>query len=147
MRIPSTLRLPFHAATRFRLEQLVAEQLDVPWSVGWKLREMFLLGGPELAFARLLLERRRNLWLYRCNQRHFCGDFIAIDMSAPRHRRTYALELKMNEPVKVGAGGRQFAGLDGALAELAEVRGAPASDPLVLTAQGDGGALFDWLGR
>ena len=143
MRSPSTLRLPFHAAARFRLEQLIAAQLDVPWSVGWTLREMFALGGPEEDFARLLLDRRRNLWLYRCNQRHYCGDFIAIDMSAPRHRRTFALELKMNEALKIGAGGRQFAGLDDALAELAPVRG----DGPVVTAQGDGQALFTWLGR
>jgi hypothetical protein len=143
MRTPSTLRLPFHAAARFRLEQLIAEQLDVPWSVGWTLREMFALGGPELDFARLMLDRRRKLWLYRANQRHFCGDFLAVDMSAPRDRRTYALELKMNEPIKVGAGGRQFAGLDAALAELAPVRG----DGAVITVQGDGLALFEWLGQ
>ncbi|HVK73565.1 MAG TPA: hypothetical protein VM734_09600 [Kofleriaceae bacterium] len=143
MRVPSTLRLPFHAATRFRLEQLIASQLDVPWSVGWKLREMFELGGPELEFARVLLDRRRNLWLYRTNQRHFCGDFVAVDMSAPRHRRTYALELKSAEPVRVGVGGRQFAGLAGALAELADVIG----DGVVVTAQGDGDELLRWIGR
>ena len=143
MRVPSTLRLPFHAATRFRLEQLIASQLDVPWSVGWKLREMFELGGPELELARVLLDRRRNLWLYRTNQRHFCGDFVAVDMSAPRHRRTYALELKSGEPVRVGVGGRQFAGLAGALAELAGVIG----DGVVITAQGDGDELLRWIGR
>jgi hypothetical protein len=143
MRTPSTLRLPFHAAARFRLEQLIAEQLDVPWSVGWTLREMFALSGPEEDFARLLLDRRRNLWLYRCNQRHFCGDFIAIDMSAPRARRTYALELKSGEPLKVGAGGRQLANLPAALTELADVHG---GGPL-LTAQGAPDALFAWIGR
>ena len=143
MRIPSTLRLPFHAAGRFRLEQLLVAQLDVPWSVGWQLREMFALSGPELALARLLLERRRNLWLYRTNQRHYCGDFIAIDMSAPRDRRTYALEVKTGEPLRVGVGGRQFTGLPGALAELADVIGAG----VVVTAQGDGEAIVRWLGR
>ncbi|MCA9674544.1 MAG: hypothetical protein H6709_08805 [Kofleriaceae bacterium] len=140
---PSTLRLPFAAAARFRLEQLLVTQLACSWSVGWRLREQFALSGPELEFARVLLERRRNLWLYRCNQRHFCGDFLAIDMSAPRRRTTYALELKAAEPVRVGVGGRQFAGLATALAEVAEVR---ADGPLI-TAQGDGAEVLRWIGR
>jgi hypothetical protein len=143
MIIPSTLRLPFSAATRFRLEQLIVEQLACPWSVGRRLREMFELSGPELEFARLLLERRRNFWLYRTNQRHACGDFLVVDMSAPRDRRAYALELKSGEPVRVGVGGRQFLGLDTALAELDDVIGAG----LVVTAQGDGDAMMRWIGR
>ncbi len=141
--VPSTLRLPFHAAARFSLEQLLVAQLDCPWSEAWILREMFALSGPELGFARVMLERRRNLWLYRTNQRRYCGDFVAIDMSAPRHRRAYALELKAGEPVRTGVGGRQFLGLPRALAELAAVIG----DGVVLTAQGDGDGLLRWIGR
>jgi hypothetical protein len=143
MRIPSTLRLPFWAATRFRLEQILVSQLGCAWSVGWRLREMFALGAPETAFARELLVRRTNLWLYRSNQRHFCGDFVAVDMSSPRDRRTFALELKAGEPVRVGAGGVQLAGIAGALAELGGVIGA---GPLV-TARGDAAAGLRWLGR
>jgi hypothetical protein len=143
MRTPSTLRLPFWAATRFRLEQILVSQLACTWSVGWKLREMFALGAPEVAFARALLERRRNLWLFRSNQRHFCGDFLAVDMSAPRDRRTYALELKAGEPLRLGIGGVQFAGLAGALAELASLIGAGP----VVTAQGDAAAVMGWIGR
>lgn len=143
MRTPSTLRLPFWAATRFRLEQILVSQLACTWSVGWRLREMFALGAPETAFARALLERRRNLWLYRTNQRHFCGDFVAIDMSAARDRRTYALELKSGEPLRLGAGGVQFAGLPAALAEL----GALIGNGPVVTAQGDAAAVMGWIGR
>lgn len=143
MRIPSTLRLPFWAATRFRLEQILVRQLDCTWSVGWQLREMFALSGPEQVFARSMLERRRNLWLYRSNQRHFCGDFVAIDMSAPRHRRAYALELKNDTPVRLGVGGIQFTGLPMALAELAPLIG----DGPVVTAQGDAAAVLRWIGR
>ena len=143
MRIPSTLRLPFWAATRFRLEQILVTQLGCPWSIGWRLREMFALAAPEVGFARALLARRTNLWLYRSNQRHFCGDFVAVDMSAPRDRRTYALELKAGEPVRPGAGGVQLAGLDAALAELAPVIGAGP----VVTARGDAAALLGWIGR
>jgi hypothetical protein len=143
MRVPSTLRLPFWAAARFRIEQIIVSQLGCPWSFGWELREMFALGGPELDFARELLLRRRNLWLYRTNQRHFCGDFVAIDMSAPRDRRAYALELKLGAALRHDVGGVQFAGLDDAIAELAPVIGAGA----VTTAQGDGDAILGWLAR
>jgi hypothetical protein len=141
MRIPSTLRLPFWARARFRIEQIIASQLDCSWSVGWELREMFALGGPEVAFARALLARRTNLWLFRTNQRHFCGDFLAVDMSARRDRRVHALELKMGEPLRHDVGGIQFGRLDEAIAELAPLVGAGT----VTTAQGDGDAILHWL--
>ncbi len=143
MRTPSTLRLPFWAATRFRLEQILASQLACSSSDGWRLREMFALGEPEVAFARALLSRRRNLWLYRTNQRHFCGDFVAVDMSSPRDRRTSALELKSGEPLRLDAGGVQMAGLASALAEVAHLTGAGP----VVTARGSAGATLAWLGR
>ena len=137
MRIPSTLRLPFWAAARFRLEAILASQ-----AVDRGLREVFALSGPELAFARALLTRTR-MWLYRTNQRHACGDFVVIDMSAPRDRTAYALELKSDEPVRLGAGGLQLAGLDAAIAELRPVLG----DGEVITARGGTSAMLAWLGR
>ena len=143
MKIPSTLRLPFAAASRFRLEQILVAQLGCPWSHGWKLREMFALSGPEEDFARRMLDRRRNLWLYRTNQRHSCGDFIAIDMSSTSARRTVAIELKANEALRLGAGGVQLANLDAALDELAGV----ILGGQVITVQGDAEAVFLWLGR
>jgi hypothetical protein len=142
VRVPSTLRLPFAAASSFRFEQILARQIDGSWAELWHLREMFALGEPEIAFARTLLDRRRNLWLYRTNQRHFCGDFLAIDMSPPRDRTTYAIELKAGEPVRLDVGGVQLAGLDAALAEVAHLRGAGA----VVTARGSAEAVLAWLG-
>jgi len=141
VRIPFTLRLPFWAAARFRLEQILISQLDCSWSDGWELREMFALTGPETEFARELLSRRRNVWLYRTNQRQFCGDFVAIDMSARRDRRTYALELKLGEALRTDVGGVQFARLPDALAELAAVTG---NGPVV-TVQGDAAAILRWI--
>lgn len=138
MRTPSTLRLPFWAASRFRLEAILASQ-----ALGVRLAEVFALAGPELAFARALLTRRRNLWLYRTNQRRACGDFVAIDMSAPRDRRVYALELKSDEPVRLGVGGVQLAGLASALDELRPLIG--AGD--VVTARGGAAATLAWLTR
>lgn len=135
MRAPSTLRLPFWAATRFRLEAILASQR---LCVGW--REVFALASHELAFARALLTRRRNLWLYRTNQRHACGDFVAVDMSAAQDRRAYALELKSDEPVRLGGGGLQLANLDHALAELR-----PLGLGDVITARGGAAAVLAWL--
>ena len=109
-------------AERFDLERLLASDPKRTWSNGWLLREVFAMTRPEVDFARRLLRRRRNYWLYRCHQRAFCGDFIIVDMSSPWKRRSWAIELKANTPVKVGAGGVQFSRLDAALAELAEVR-------------------------
>lgn len=141
MRTPHTLRLPFWAASRFRIEQIICTQLAGSWSHGWRLRPMFALGAPEEAFARELLARRRNVWLYRTNQRRFCGDFVAVDMSAPRDRRAYALELKAREPIRTGVGGIQFTGLPGAVEELRPVIG----EGPVLTVQGDGQLMLRWL--
>lgn len=137
MRTPSTLHLPSSVARRFRLEQLIAIQLGCSGSEGWRLREMFALSGPELAFARRLVDRHPDLWLYRTNQRHFCGDFVAVDMSAAQDRAACAIELKAGEPLRTGVGGVQFAGLDAALVELSGVIG----DGAVTTAQGDPDAL------
>lgn len=141
MRVPSTLRLPFSAASSFRFEQILASQIEGSWSEVWRLREMFALGEPEIDFARTLLDRRRNLWLFRTNQRHFCGDFLAIDMSPPRDRTTYALELKAGEPLRLDVGGVQMAGLDAALAEVAHLIGAGP----VVTARGSADAILAWL--
>jgi hypothetical protein len=143
VRVPSTLRLPFSAAASFRFEQILASQIDGSWSETWRLREMFALGEPEIAFARTLLDRRTNLWLWRTNQRHFCGDFIAVDMSPPRDRPTYALELKAGEMLRLDVGGVQMSGLGDALAEVAHLTGAGP----VVTARGSADAILDWLGR
>jgi hypothetical protein len=70
----------------------------------------FAFKNDERAFARELLERRTELWLFRSNQRAFCGDFVAVDMSSPEpsHRRAFVLELKLGERLRVGRGGVQL---------------------------------------
>src|SRR5579862_2589567 len=54
----------------------------------------------ERRFARALLERRTNLWLFRTSQRAFGGDFLIVDASEPRigSRPVLVLELKDGEP-------------------------------------------------
>ncbi len=91
------------------------------WSEGLALLPAFAMSEPEKTFARELLRRKRNLWLYRCNQKNFCGDFIIVDMSSPRpeHRPALCLELKEGrgaEPLE--SPGLQLRRANEALAEL-----------------------------
>lgn len=66
----------------------------------------FAFKADEHEFARALLTRRTELWLFRANQRAFCGDFLAIDMSSPcpASRRAWVIELKRNMPIRIGGG-------------------------------------------
>lgn len=67
----------------------------------WQARRLFAFKCDELDFARSLLERRTNLWLYRTSQRAFAGDFIIVDVSSPNPaaRPVLFIELKMGQPV------------------------------------------------
>jgi hypothetical protein len=104
----------------------------------------FAFKNDEEGFARALLARRSHLWLYRSNQRAFCGDFVAVDMSSPRPslRRAYVLELKRGAPLRPGGGvGVQLRNAERAVRDLA-VLGAEATWE-VLT--GDGERILDRL--
>lgn len=96
----------------------------------------------EARFARELLARRPERWLYRANQRAFCGDFVVVDMSARRTapRRVWIVELKLGAPLREGGGpvGVQLLHAPEALAAL----GLPG-DCTVLT--GDARAVLDHL--
>lgn len=97
------LRLPFGLLDRgFRLRSLTA-RAELP-------HHEFRLSGPETAFVRALLERPR-FWTWRCNQRHYCGDFVVVDMSEarPSHRVARVIELKTRSPLKTGRPGIQMA--------------------------------------
>ena len=93
-RIPLLLRLPrASVARRDAITRLVENEIE---------RSLFAFKCDELAFARALLERRPNYWLYRTSQRAFAGDFVAVDVSPPRRegRRVLALELKRGRRVR-----------------------------------------------
>lgn len=102
--IPAVLRLPFGLVHRFDLRWLIAREAEC-WTDGQRWVERFELRRHERAFARELLARKRNLWLFRCDQRRFCGDFAAVDMSPPRaeERTLWLMELKMGAPLVVDA--------------------------------------------
>jgi hypothetical protein len=90
------------------------------WATARSLTAAFRLSRHELAFARELLTTRTQLWLFRCNQQRFCGDFIAVDRSAPRGpMRSWAIELKSVARLRVDRRGLQLANCDAAVGDIA----------------------------
>ncbi|MFN3200879.1 MAG: hypothetical protein ACE366_20940 [Bradymonadia bacterium] len=148
MRHPMTLRLPFAMVdVGFNIDQLLSRDPTLSRSQAWQRLERFALSGPERVFTRRLLLERRNMWLYRCNQRDFCGDFIVVDMSggALAHRRAIALELKQGAPLKLAAGGVQMARVTEAVAEIAERDGVLDAQSMRQQVLGDPNAVLRWL--
>ncbi|MBK9035300.1 MAG: hypothetical protein IPL61_29280 [Myxococcales bacterium] len=117
---PLTLRLPPWLVDRFELPRVIAESGDCTRSAAFRLLERFAMSGPEQAFVQTVLARRTNLWLYRCNQRAACGDFIVVDVSSPTpaDRVAVAIELKAGAPLALGGARVQLANVDAAVAEL-----------------------------
>jgi hypothetical protein len=107
----------------------------------------FAFKNDEEGFARALLLRQSRIWLYRSNQRAFCGDFVAVDMSSPKpsQRRAFVLELKRGAPLRTGGGGAgvQLRNAERAVRDLA---GAVLGDePAWDAVTGDGERILAWL--
>ena len=120
-----TLQLTFGLGERFSIHELLAAGPARSGGEAYRMLEQFEVSGPERRFVRSLLRAKTNLWLFRCNQRRFCGDFIVVDMSsatALQRRRVYVIELKANEPIK-RAGGVQLARWRDAIDEIAAYHG------------------------
>jgi len=118
---PITLRLPRWLCQSFDLARAIAnEHRSVGRVLGVCRFEQFDMRSHERAFVKTVLARRSNLWLFRMNQRRFCGDFIAIDMSSSRRadRRAYVMELKMNGRLVIGGAHLQVAQYPAAIEEL-----------------------------
>jgi len=133
------LRLPRAALAR--------RDAVVRLSATWQARSLFAFKCDELAFARALLERRTNLWLYRTSQRAFAGDFIVVDVSspAPPFRRVTVVELKRGEPVRVGQPSSvQLRNAPAALRELVGT-GVIAEDAPVRAVTGDASGVLALL--
>jgi hypothetical protein len=129
------LRLPRAAlARRDAITRLAQNEIE---------RSLFAFRCDELAFARALLERRPNYWLYRTSQRAFAGDFAAVDVSSPQRnrRRVLALELKRGQRVRSIA----IANAQAVVRALAEAGVVDESAP-VETIAGDSRAVLTRLG-
>lgn len=131
-RVPLLLRLPRSlVARRDAITRLASNEIE---------RSLFAFKCDELAFARALLERRPNYWLYRTSQRAFAGDFVAVDLSSPRRegRRVLALELKRGQRVRPIA----LSNAKAVVSALAE-RGVVDADAEVHSVVGDANAVLD----
>jgi hypothetical protein len=132
-----------------RMEQILAADRSRSWAQSLPMLAVFALTRLEKRFACRLLERKRNVWLFRCNQRGFCGDFIAVDMSAvlPRLRSVVVIELKAGAEMRFGGGGagNQLQRVEAAVAELVETEGVIAKDAPITLACGDGDDVLDWI--
>ena len=145
---PLTLLLPRWLGQSFNLARVIAEEGRWPWAEGYRLLERFELRSHERAFVKTLVERRTNLWLFRSNQRHSCGDFVAVEMSAPLppDRRAYVIELKTGDPLAIGGARLQCARYRDAIDEIGARTGIiDAATPVELL-YGDGAAVLAYLG-
>jgi len=134
-----------------RMEQILAADPSRSWAQSLHLLTVFALTRPEKRFACRLMQRKRNIWLFRCNQRGFCGDFIAVDMSAdlPRLRSVVVIELKVGAGLRFGGAGagNQLQRAEAALTELVEAEGVIANDSQITLACGDGDKVLDWIAK
>ena len=148
---PLTLRLPTWLCDSFDLARVIANEHRARdrtiGRVGPCRYDQFEMRSHERVFVKTVLARRRNLWLFRTNQRKFCGDFIAIDMSPARRvdRRAYVMELKMGDPLVTGGKRLQCAQHRVAVEELV-ARDVLANCSRVELLYGDGAAVLTHLG-
>lgn len=144
--LPVTLPLLGHANP---WALLLAKEEGFPLSAASLLSERYALKSDEKPFVRELLSRKRNLWVFRCDQRRFAGDFVVVDMSEPRpeRRRVVVLDLKMGAPLVLGGGGAgvQLTNARLAVDGVAARKGLIASGVPYELATGDKDAVITFL--
>lgn len=145
---PMTLLLPTWLRETFNLARAIAAERQWSWSEGYRLLRAFEMRSHERAFVKTLMARRTNLWLFRCNQRLACGDFIAVDMSAPSpaDRIARVMELKTGGGLVVGGAHLQLARHRAAVDEIAARTGAVAPTAAVELLHGDTDAVLAHIG-
>jgi len=145
---PMTLYLPFRMVDEsFSVPLLLEEARDISPGHAFRLREAFAMSSREEVFVRTLLRHKRNIWIFRCHQKGFSGDFVVVDMSTPKpaERRAVVVELKARAPLKLGGGGLQVKNHPASLAELV-AQGVLASSSPSETVTGDKDAVLSYLG-
>lgn len=105
--LPRALRLPLSAVrVRDGLARLVARRLRPDRGELPRVVHAYAFKCDERAFARELLGRRTQLWIWRAHQAAACGDFVVVDLSAARTRRTVVVvDLKRGAPLRAGGPG------------------------------------------
>lgn len=144
---PITLKLPSWLCESFDLARAIANEHRCPGRTTGPCRiDEFDMRSHERAFVKTMLARRSNLWLFRMNQRRFCGDFIAIDMSPAKRadRRAYVMELKTGGRLVTGGAHLQYAQHRVAVDELIARDVLAIASPVELL-HGDGDAVMAHL--
>jgi hypothetical protein len=128
---------------------LVARALRPPAADQGFAVHSFALKNDERHFARELLRRKSNYWLFRSNQRHACGDFAVVDVSSPvpARRRAFVIDLKQGAPVRLGGGGAgvQLRNAEQVIREL-EATSVLGSDSPYELVTGDARAMLSFFG-
>lgn len=128
---------------------LLAKEQGYSLATAALLAERYALKSDEKPFVRELLIRKRNLWVFRCDQRRFAGDFVVVDMSDPRpaRRQVVVLDLKMGAPLVLGGGGAgvQLTNAQLAVDGVAERQGVLAPGTPYTLATGDKDAMLAFL--
>jgi len=148
--LPAVLRISRTALERGdRLGALIGRRLRPAPATLARTVAAFAFKNDERRFALDLLRRRPQFWVFRSNQRAFCGDFVLVDMSCPRldKRSALVVDLKRGAHLRAGRGvGAQLSRAARAVDEVAR-----SSSALAVGAQfglliGDARAVFDFLG-
>jgi hypothetical protein len=129
MRAPEyVIRVPKNDILRPKtLERVLSRAWSRSGSVPRDLLAAFAFANDEALFAKELLVRAPQMWLFRTNQRRFSGDFVVVDMSSPvvPKRRSWVVDLKRGAPLRLGGGGAgiQLKNAPLAIAEIARTTG------------------------
>ncbi|APR81708.1 Hypothetical protein A7982_07057 [Minicystis rosea] len=123
--------------------------LRPPPSVAGLAMSTFAFKNDEEDFARALLARHGRLWLYRSNQRAFCGDFVIVDMSSPSPaaRRAFVVDLKQGAPLRRGGGGAgvQLRNAEQVIRHVGNAGTVLGDEAPWDVVTGDGARILEWL--
>jgi hypothetical protein len=151
LRFPSFLRLHRRALARDDgIAALVVHALRPKGDQVARAVGAFAFKNDEQGFARELLARKTEIWLFRSNQHAFCGDFVVVDVSSPSpaRRRAFVLDLKHGAKLRPGGGGAgvQLRNASRVVRDVALATGAlEAAAPFELLT-GDAGLILAFLG-
>ncbi len=145
------IRVPKQEILRAKcLERILSRAIPKKGPVSRSVLAAYAFRNDEALFARELLTRATQMWLFRSNQRRFCGDFVVVDMSAPsaESRRAWVIDLKRGARLRLGGGGAgvQLVNAPTALAEIAHRTGVLAPSPRAERVVGDRRAVLRHLG-
>ena len=106
-RVPIVLRLPSMVLHAGSFMVLLAGPAGLSAERAARACFQFEFKNDEKRFVKELLTRKANFWIFRCDQKRFCGDFVVVDMSSPdpARRRICVLDLKQHAALRVGGGG------------------------------------------